>query len=149
MSLVLQMVKVLKMAGAKPEVLLLYTDGGPDHNVKFVTVRLGLIAIFIACDLDFLVAARTCPQQSWRNCVEKIMSILNLAMYGVALVRDELQPSDIPGTTEKQDNEALCKAAGGSMAALRKAAQGNVNFKVACMEALMSHASAHSAGCAL
>ena len=75
------------------QALLLYTDGGPDHNVKFVTVWFSLILLFLSCDLDLLIAARTCPQQSWRNCVEKIMSILNLALYGVALVRDQLQPT--------------------------------------------------------
>ena len=81
-----EMRKALQHAGLhrQTEVLLVYSDGGPDHNVKFVTVWLAHILLFLACDLDFLIAARTCPQQSWRNCVEKIMSILNLAMYGVA-----------------------------------------------------------------
>lgn len=109
------------------EVLLMYTDGGPDHNVKFITVWLSLITLFLACDLDFLVAARTCPQQSWRNCVEKIMCILNMAMYGVALVR----------STMPEEHEKLCKAAGGSMAAVRKAAEGNCEFQEACMAAIL------------
>ena len=106
------------------EVLLLYTDGGPDHNVKFISVWVGLLCVFLACDLDFLIAARTCPQQSWRNCVEKIMSLLNLAMYGVALVRKQVG----------DDNEDLIAKAGGTMANLRAAAKENVDFQAMCMQ---------------
>lgn len=72
------------------KVLLLYTDGGPDHNMKFAGVWLALLSLFFAADLDFLVAARTCPTMSWKNVVEKIMCILNLALYGVALVRSSM-----------------------------------------------------------
>lgn len=108
------------------QVLLLYTDGGPDHNVTFVTVMLAHICLFLSANLDFLVAARTCPQHSWRNCVEKIMCILNLAMYGVALVRNEMNA----------EMEAACKAAGQTMSGLRKAAAANPVLKEACMAAL-------------
>ena len=57
------------------QALHLYTDGGPGHNVKFATIWLSLILLFIELDLDFLVAARTCPTMSWKNVVEKIMCI--------------------------------------------------------------------------
>ena len=70
--------------------------------MKFRIVWLSLICLFFACDLDLLVAARTCPQKSWRNCVEKIMCLLNLAMYGVSLVRNSMSVA----------TEALCRAAG-------------------------------------
>ena len=49
-------------------VLLMYTDGGPDHNVKYLTVWVSLICLFLSGDLDLLVAARTCPTQSWKKC---------------------------------------------------------------------------------
>ena len=93
------------------QVLLLYTDGGPDHSITFMTVILALLCLFLTGDLDFIIAARTCPQQSWKNCVEKIMCILNLAMYGVALVRAEM-PDDM---------EEECRKAKKSMAGVRKA----------------------------
>jgi hypothetical protein len=124
-----EMNAVFKAAGLDNamEVLLLYTDGGPDHNVKFISVWLGLLCIFLACDLDFLIAARTCPQQSWRNCVEKIMSLLNLAMYGVALVRKQMG----------DDNEDLIAKAGGTMANLRAEAKEGVDFQALCMQSVL------------
>ena len=110
-----EILKVLKEAKLIDDlqVLLLYTDGGPDHNITFMTVVMALLCLFLTGDLDFLIAARTCPQQSWKNCVEKIMCILNLAMYGVALVRESM-PDEM---------EARCKAAKQSMAGVRAASK--------------------------
>ena len=41
-------------------------------------------------NFDLLIAVRTAPYQSWTNPAERIMSILNFALQGVALVRDSL-----------------------------------------------------------
>jgi len=71
-------------------VLLLYTDGGPDHRVNFMSVKASLISLFKALDLDMLVAVRTAPNASWRNPPERIMSILNLALNCVGLMRREM-----------------------------------------------------------
>ena len=103
------------------KVLLLYTDGGPDHNVKFSSTWLALICLFLAADLDFLVAARTCPTMSWKNVVEKIMCILNLALYGVALERSQT------GKTE----DRILKASG-SMKKIRAAAAEDEDLLDAC-----------------
>ena len=43
---------------------------------------------FLRGDFDLLIAARTAPQQSWTNPVERIMSILNLGLQGVAIIRE-------------------------------------------------------------
>ena len=102
--------RIFKQSYPEMCALLIYTDGGPDHNVTFLKTILALITLFLALDLDFLVAARTCPNMSWKNAVEKIMYILNLAMYGCVLVRDSM-----PANTE-----ALRKQAGGSVDAIRK-----------------------------
>ena len=48
-------------------ILLLYTDGGPDHRLTYVSVKLSLIALFLHRDLDFLYAVRTPPHHSWKN----------------------------------------------------------------------------------
>ena len=76
-------------------ILLLYTDGEPDHRVNYIIVQLSLIAIFLARDLDFLVAVRTPPFNSWKNPAERVMSELNLALQAVGLMRrkmsDELE----------------------------------------------------------
>ena len=131
-----EILKVLKSAEVLDElqVLLLYTDGGPDHNITFMTVIASLLCLFLTGDLDFVIAARTCPQQSWKNCVEKIMCILNLAMYGVALVREEMP----------EEMEDKCKAAKKSMAGVRAASkewqaehpEEPFKFQDACMDAV-------------
>lgn len=41
---------------AKP-MLCVYTDGGPDHRVTYVSVKLSLIALYLKLDLDYLLAA--------------------------------------------------------------------------------------------
>jgi hypothetical protein len=71
--------------------VVMYTDGGPDHNCKHTSVRMGLLlALFLELDLDTMVVMRTAPTQSWGNPVERVMSVLNLGLQGVALVRDEM-----------------------------------------------------------
>ena len=71
--------------------VIMYTDGGPDHNCKHLSVRLGLLALFLELDLDTMVVMRTAPTQSWGNPVERVMSVLNLGLQGVALAREELE----------------------------------------------------------
>ncbi|CAB5198525.1 unnamed protein product [Rhizophagus irregularis] len=44
--------------------LFLYTDSGPDHQVKFIKTQLALISLFLALDLDYLVAVR-CNHGYW------------------------------------------------------------------------------------
>jgi hypothetical protein len=51
-------------------VLLLYADGEQDHNITFGSVQVALIALFRSLQLDYLLAARTCPGHSFRNPVE-------------------------------------------------------------------------------
>ena len=70
--------------------LMLYTDGGPDHRNTFLRVQLTMIAMFVILNLDYLVAIRTPPGHSWKNPVEWIMSILNLGMQCVGLMRQEM-----------------------------------------------------------
>ena len=71
-------------------ILLVYSDGGPDHRVTYVSVKAAMIALFLKHNLDLLVAARTALNQSYRNPVERIMSILNLPLQGVGLMRQEM-----------------------------------------------------------
>ena len=71
-------------------VLCLYTDGGPDHRCTYACVQLSYICLFLALDLDYFVAVRTPPQHSWKNPVERIMSILNLGLQSVGLMRSKM-----------------------------------------------------------
>jgi hypothetical protein len=63
----------------KPNILLLYTDGRPDHRCTYRSVQISLILLFLHGNFDFLCAVRTAPYNSWANPAERIMSILNLA----------------------------------------------------------------------
>ncbi len=72
---------------AIPPILYLYTDGGTDHRLTYLSVQLSLICLFLKHDLDYLCAARTAPCHSWRNPVERIMSVLNLALQCVGMMR--------------------------------------------------------------
>ena len=44
--------------------MFLYTDGGPDHRLTYVSTQLSLIALFLNLNLDLLCAARTAPKTS-------------------------------------------------------------------------------------
>uniref|UniRef100_U9UYI2 Uncharacterized protein n=1 Tax=Rhizophagus irregularis (strain DAOM 181602 / DAOM 197198 / MUCL 43194) TaxID=747089 RepID=U9UYI2_RHIID len=75
-----------------PPILCLYTDGGPDHRCNYGSVQIALICLFLSGDFDILIAVRTAPNHSWTNPAERIMSILNLGLQGVALKRDQMSP---------------------------------------------------------
>lgn len=71
-------------------ILFLYTDGGPDHRLTYISVQLSLIALFLNLKLDVLIAARTAPSHSWANPVERIMAIVNLGLQCVGLMREKM-----------------------------------------------------------
>lgn len=73
---------------SKP-IVFLYTDGGPDHRLTYISVQLSLISLFLKLDLDYLCACRTAPYHSWRNPVERVMAVLNLGLQCVGLARAE------------------------------------------------------------
>ena len=77
------------LSSDKP-VLVLVTDGGPDHRLTFASVKIALLLLFISLDLDMLVAVRTCPYQSWANLGERVMSTLNLALQNVSLAQKRM-----------------------------------------------------------
>lgn len=82
--------KILQRFGPVKPILVLYTDGGPDHRLTYLSVQLSLISLWLNLDLDFLCAVRTPPQHSWKNPVERIISIINLALQGVGVMRGEV-----------------------------------------------------------
>ena len=53
---------LIKKYGSKeqdPPVLIVYTDGGPEHRSNFLSVKIALIALQRFLDLDQILAART------------------------------------------------------------------------------------------
>ncbi len=71
-------------------ILVVVSDGGPDHRVTFGSVKVASLALFHSLNLDMLVCVRTCPYQSWQNVAERIMSTLNLALQNVSLERSSM-----------------------------------------------------------
>lgn len=59
-------------------------------RLTYLSVQLSLIALWLSLDLDFLSGVRTPPQHSWKNPVERIMSVINLALQGVGVMREEV-----------------------------------------------------------
>ena len=106
-------------------VLFIYADGGPDHRVTYLSVKLSLIALYLKLDLDYLCAARTAPYHSYRNPVERIMSILNLGLLAVALARKQM-PEDM------EQEAAKCN----SLKLLRKMAERQAEFEGAAMDSI-------------
>ena len=74
-------------------ILFVYSDGGPDHRLTYVSVQLSLIALFLNLELDLLIAGRTAPSHSWANPVERIMSIVNLGMQCIGIMRGKWEMS--------------------------------------------------------
>ena len=70
------------------------TDGSSNHNLTLVSVILYYFAIFLASDVDVLVAVRTPPNFSVINPCERLMALLNLALIGVALAREPLSSEE-------------------------------------------------------
>lgn len=67
-------------------------------------------------DLDVLIALRTAPSNSWANPVERIMSIVNIGLQGVGLMRQKMSErfektvanvNSIKGMREKLTSDEL------------------------------------------
>ena len=76
----------------KKEILTIYSDGGADHRLNFLSVQLSIICLFLKHDLDALTAVHTSPGHSWKNPAERVMSILNLGLQAVGVTRNEIFP---------------------------------------------------------
>ena len=87
---VFELYSILMSLASQKHILFLYTDGGPDHNLMYLSVQISLICLFSQLDLDFLCASRTAPYHSWHNPVERVMAILNLGLQYVSLAHTEI-----------------------------------------------------------
>ena len=97
-------------------IVFLYTDGGPDHRLTYINVQLSLISLYLTLDLDFLCACRTAPYHSWKNPVERLMSIVNIGLQSVGMMRKEA-PAEIEVLLSKCNNRKQ----------LRKVAEDNAD----------------------
>ena len=94
----------------KNPIMLIYTDGGPDHRLTYLKVQLSLISLFLKLDLDFLCVCRTAPYHSWRNPVERVMLVLNLGLQSIGLMRKQAE-EDLESIILKCNNMKQMRAA--------------------------------------
>ena len=120
-----ELVLVLRSKSLTHPVLILYSDGGPDHRVTYTSVKLALIALYLELNLDYLIAARTAPYHSFRNPAERVMSVLNLGLQSVGLARNTINNKDI--------EEAVTKC--NSIPDVRKLTEDNPAVRSACLDA--------------
>jgi hypothetical protein len=73
-----------------PPILCLFTDGSSDHRCTYGSIQVALISLFLSGDYDMLIAVCTAPHHSWVNPAERIMSILNLGLQNVAIMRNTM-----------------------------------------------------------
>lgn len=106
-------------------ILFLYCDGGPDHRLTYLSVKLSLIALYLKNDLDFLCACRTAPCQSWRNPAERVMSNLNIGLQCVGLMRQQM-------TDEEEALVANCN----NLSQIRSAAKKDSNVVSAVIDSI-------------
>lgn len=97
-----------------------YTDGGPDHRLTYISVQLSLFTQFLKLDLDFLCAARTAPFHSWRNPVQRIMSILNLGLQCVGIARSKMA-EELEAEVSKCNNMTEIRKIASTVEGLREA----------------------------
>ena len=57
-----ELTQLLQRKGDIPPILLLYTDGGPDHRLTYNSVRCALICLFLHLDLDFFSSSSNCSR---------------------------------------------------------------------------------------
>lgn len=67
------------------------SDGGGDHRPTFVSVQLGFLSLCMKYNLSYIVAGRCAPCQSYIDPIERVMSVLNLGLQSVGVMRQEMQ----------------------------------------------------------
>ena len=90
-----------------PPILIIYSEGGPDHCCKFLSVMYTMVHMFTKLDLDYLILARNAPGHSWRNPAERVMSVLNLGLQGTGVMREESSSEDKIKRCEAIDTTVL------------------------------------------
>ena len=72
-------------------VLLLFTNGGGDHNKTHASVQKSSIATFINLDLEFFCTKWTCPTKSWTSFAERVQfNLFNITPQHCSLKKDKI-----------------------------------------------------------
>lgn len=71
-----------------PYSVLIEADGGPDHNLTFLSNKIALLGLFLIGNMDKLTATRGCPGLSYLNTAERAMANLNIGLSCLSLSLD-------------------------------------------------------------
>lgn len=74
------------LASSMPYYVLIECDGGPDHNITFLSNQIAAFALFLVGNMDKLDILRCCPGLSFLCTTERAMSILNLGLSNLSLM---------------------------------------------------------------
>ena len=135
---------LIREKSGKKSIGIMLTGGGPEHNLNFVSVQIALIIMWRVVDLDVLVVCRSCPQNSWTNEVERVMSVLNLGLYSMCFSRLRMHPVH---NDDREYDDVHCTAASSEFleqkwrssrttAMLRQRLQENVDFRNAATKSI-------------
>ena len=124
-----KLVHFLKSEPCIPDksLMFIYSDGGPNHQLTYLSVQLhvSLISLFLKLDLDFLGAVRTGPYHSRQNQAKRIMSIINLGLQFIRIIRKEM-------TSEIE----VCIATCNNMAQLRNVGETKLDLMQAVQDSI-------------
>lgn len=70
--------------------MTIFSDGGGDHNIKFLYNQCVLLVLFKLGDV--LNAGHCAPAQSYINPAERAESLVNIGLQGMALEREHAGP---------------------------------------------------------
>jgi hypothetical protein len=76
-------------------ILNIVSDGGPEKNFSHFAVQVCYALVFLTLNIPLLVCVKSCPQNSWVNSVERVMSLFNLGLYGLVLEMPKLQSAKV------------------------------------------------------
>jgi hypothetical protein len=138
----------IKQKKAVQYVGYMLTDGGPEHNITFVSVKVALMILWLTVEFDELVVCRSCPQNSYTNEVERLMGVLNIGAYGIAVSRNLMicdDPNKDPSYSSAPDpsmNATLSTAMDGIVEG--DEAQSSSSSSMSSTSALLSSVTASS-----
>ena len=55
---------LMREKNEKQSISIMLTDGGPEHNINFMSVQIALILMWRTVEFDISVVCRSCPQNS-------------------------------------------------------------------------------------
>ena len=119
------LIKGIPQDDSKP-VLVILSDGGPDHRLCYGSVQISMIALFSKLNFSVLICMQMCPYQSWTNPAERVMSTLNLALQNVSLMREKMD-NEMEVAIKYKNNLAAIRSTIDEKPGLEKAVQESVS----------------------